>query len=399
MTIDELLQQAKHCYQLGQLQEAEKIYKCILQIQPNHAVTNHNLGMLAMQADQPALALPFLRNAWLNSGREQFCLALTECLLKLDRSSDALHTIKNAVQRKGFNSPQAIRLLQSATSIAEGDCPEFSIEQEISGLFHLGHHTALEERLTSLLCQYPNWRAGWDKLCTIQQIRGKDCEEALLRALKLIPDNVNANSRRKIFCIGANKTGTTTMLKVFEDLGLIAGDQAQAEMLVFDWARQDFRRLIRYCQSAEAFQDAPFSFSGTFQAMDEAFPGSKFILTVRNNADEWYESLVRFHTNGVGKGRVPTADDLRQANYRYPGFLLDVFKLRYGEDEAKLYDREMYMQWYESHCSKVINYFKNRPDDLLVLNVGEHDAMERLLLFLGYPYSGQKMPHLNASKD
>jgi hypothetical protein len=341
-----------------------------------------------------------LQNAWkTNSHNEQFCLVLTECLLKLDRSSDALRIIENAMQRKGFKSIQACRLQQLATGIVRGERPALSIEQEVSTLFKAGHHAALEERLTFLMPQYPNWGAGWDTLCTTLQIQGKDGEGALRRALQLMPDNANAHNQRKIFCIGANKTGTTSVEKVFRNLGLIVGNQGQAEMLGHDWAKQDYRRIIRYCQSADAFQDVPFSYDGTFQAMDEAFPGSRFILTVRNNADEWYESLVRFHSKIVGKGRIPTADDLRQFNYRYPGFLLDSLKFRYGSDESKLYNRELYVQWYEEHNNKIKKYFKSRPDDLLVLNIGESDAMERLLIFLGYPYMGQKMPHLNSSKD
>lgn len=206
-------------------------------------------------------------------------------------------------------------------------------------------------------------------------------------------------NRQKVFCIGANKTGTTSVMMVFKSLGLRVGNQARAELLIHDWAKQDYRRIIRYCRWAEAFQDVPFSYPGTFQAMDAAFPGSRFILTVRTNADEWYESLVRFHTRIVGKGRTPTADDLRQFKYRYPGYLWDAARLRYGADESTLYNRELYTRCYEEHNRMAKEYFKDRPADLLALNVAEPDAMERLVTFLGYPYTGQKMPHMNSSKE
>lgn len=403
MNINDTLQQAVRCHQAGQLQEAAKLYRSILQIQPNQPDANHNLGLLVMQMGQPASGLPYfyLQNAWkINPHKEQFCLTLTECLLKMGRSGDALQIIKNAMQQKGFNSPQASHLLQLATSIIENERPSLSMEHELFTLFSAGHYAALEEQLTPLLNQYPNWGAGWDMLCTALQIQGKDSESALERAVQLMPDNANAhNNQRKVFCIGANKTGTTSVEHVFRSLGLTVGNQGQAEMLIHDWAKQDYRRIIKYCQSAEAFQDVPFSLQGTFQVMDEAFPGSQFILTVRNSADEWYESLVRFHTKIVGKGRIPTAEDLRQFNYRYPGFILDVLRLSYGADESTLYNRKAYVQYYEERNCKIKEYFKDRPNDLLVLNTGEPDAMERLLRFLGYPYTGQKMPHLNTSKS
>jgi hypothetical protein len=206
------------------------------------------------------------------------------------------------------------------------------------------------------------------------------------------------SKKRKVFCIGANKTGTTSMEAVFRSLGLKVGRQDTAELLIHDWAKQDYRRIIKYCRSADAFQDLPFSYPGTYEAVDNAFPGSRFVLTVRRSANEWFDSLVRFHTTIVGKGRIPTADDLRQFRYRYPGFLWDVARLRYGADESTLYSRELYTRCYEEHNRQVREYFKARPDDALELNVADDDAMERLLTFLGYPYSGEKMPHKNPSQ-
>lgn len=397
MTISELLQRAAQYHRAGQLQEAERLYRDILQAQPNQPIANHNLGVLKMLSGQAVLAVPYLHNAWINSYNEQFCVTLTECLLTLDRSSDALQILNNAVQKKGFKSTQVIRLLQLAGSVVGGAHPAPSVLREVSALREAGHHAVLEERLKQLLNQFPNWGFGWDMLCTTLQIQSKDGEDALQRALQFMPYNSNVHAQ-KIFCIGANKTGTTSVQKVFDSLGLAVGNQWMAEMFIHDWAKRDYRRIVRYCQSAQAFQDVPFGYMDTFQAMDHAFPCSKFILTVRDNADEWYESLVRFHSALVGKGRIPTAEDLRQFLYQYPGFLLDALKLVFGVDEENLYDREVYIRWYEEHNSQVIEYFAGRPNDLLVLNIADADAMERLLVFLGYPYTGQKMPHLNSSK-
>lgn len=402
MNINDTLQQAVHCHQSGQLQEAAKLYRSILQIQPNQPEANHNLGLLTMQMGQPASGLPYfyLYNAWkANPQSEQFCLTLAECLLRMGRSDDALQLIKNAMRQTGFNSPQASHLLQLATSIVRNERPPLSSEHELFTLFGTGQFAALEGKLIHLLNQYTNWGAGWDMLCTVLQIQGKDSESALERAMQLMPCNPDTpGKQRKVFCIGANKTGTTSVEHVFRSLGLTVGNQMQAEMLIHDWARQDYRRIIRYCQSAQAFQDVPFSLQGTFKVLDDAFPGAKFILTVRNSADEWFESMVRFHTKIVGKGRIPTADDLRQYNYRYPGYMLDVLRLSYGADKSTLYNREVYIQYYEDHNSQAIEYFKARPDAFLVLNNGEPGAMEQLVEFLGYKYTGQKMPHLNVSK-
>jgi len=381
------------------LAEAEASYRRAFTLKPDYAEAHNNLGTTLEKLGRHAEAEASYRRALeINPESEHYCLALTECLLILDRAEDALLVISNAVEKKGLDSIIANNLLQLALRITQNVRPSFQTEHELLAWFSAGHHMDLEAKLRLLLDQYPKWWEGWDILCTTLQVLGKDCGEALEHALQLMPDNPDNYSQRKIFCIGANKTGTTSIENVFESLGLLRGNQAKAEMLIHDWGRQDYRRLIRYCQTAEAFQDAPFSMPGTFKALDRAFPNSKFILTIRNNADVWYDSLVNFHTKLLGKGRIPTTDDLRQFDYLYPGFVFDALELVYGANEASPYNRKPYIQIYNDHNDRVKEYFNGRPEDLLVLNIAEPDAMEHLLNFLGYPYTGQTMPHFNSSK-
>ena len=98
----------------------------------------------------------------------------------------------------------------------------------------------------------------------------------------------------KVFGIGRNKTGTTSLKRAMLELGYVVGDQQAGESLLRAWARRDFRRIASYCRTGQFFQDIPFSLPFTFQAMDMLFPGSKFILTVRD-PESWYQSMVKFH--------------------------------------------------------------------------------------------------------
>ena len=50
--------------------------------------------------------------------------------------------------------------------------------------------------------------------------------------------------KEKIFVIGRNKTGTTSIAEVLSTLGFKLGDQLSAELLIEDWARRDFRSLV-----------------------------------------------------------------------------------------------------------------------------------------------------------
>ena len=161
-----------------------------------------------------------------------------------------------------------------------------------------------------------------------------------------------------------------------------------------DWAIRDFKRIIKYCESADAFQDVPFSLDFTYEILDYAFPGSKFILTVRNNADEWYRSLVRFHSKIMDVSGLPTAKDLKNFSYRSQGWLWRFSQYVYGVDELTIYDEKKYKEYYTNHNCQVMVYFKFRKEDLLVLNLSDLLSMESLCIFLGIPYTGQVMPQL-----
>ena len=131
--------------------------------------------------------------------------------------------------------------------------------------------------------------------------------------------------------------------------------------------------------------------------MDTAFPGSKFILTVRDDAEQWYESLTRFHTRLVGKGHLPTATDLKEFPYRYRGWILDALGLIYGVSETNPYEKLRLIAVYEDHNKTVEEWFRHRSGCLLKINLSDDGVAQTITEFLGVPYGGQVMPHLNRS--
>ena len=118
----------------------------------------------------------------------------------------------------------------------------------------------------------------------------------------------HVQGKTKHFCIGRNKIGTTSLKCIFEDLGFIVGNQRAAELLTDRYYfSQDFSPITEYCRTAQVFQDVPFSYPETYRHLDAAYPNSKFILSVRDNADQWYQSITRFHSKHFENGQIPTA--------------------------------------------------------------------------------------------
>lgn len=216
---------------------------------------------------------------------------------------------------------------------------------------------------------------------------------------RLLPSAIHALGKPKLFCIGRNKTGTTSLAKALRDLDLIVGEQWLTESLVQDWAQRDFRRLFWYCHTAQAFQDAPFSWPFTFQTLDQKFPDSKFILTVRHTPEQWYESLTSYHAKLFGNESFPESQDLRNAQYIRSGYAYEVNRLLYTTPDDDPYNKEILIASYNAHNDSVQEYFRHRPDDLLLLNVAEPGAYSQLCQFLGKPYTGQIFPWENKTTD
>ena len=200
----------------------------------------------------------------------------------------------------------------------------------------------------------------------------------------------------KIFGIGLNKTGTTSLKFSMIELGFIVGEQRKAELLIEDWAKRDFKRIISYCKTAQFFQDLPFGLDYTYVALDQAFKGSKFILTVRDTPEQWYESLTRFHGNIWGKGgKTPDKEDLKKAVYIYKGRPWRVNRLIFDTPEENPYRREDLINYYVSYNEGVKRYFKYRPNDLLVLNVADNSAYSDLCTFLNMECEQKSFPWKN----
>ncbi|GHA84435.1 hypothetical protein GCM10007159_01880 [Modicisalibacter luteus] len=204
--------------------------------------------------------------------------------------------------------------------------------------------------------------------------------------------------KNKIFCIGRNKTGTTSLQHLFFELGYVVGDQREAERLAdTDYFDGYFHRIIKYCENAQFFQDVPFSLPETYKHVDKAFPGSKFILTIRDNSEQWYQSLLNFHIKKFSSGaHAPTKLDLQNSGYISKDFLYKSLKIC-GINDNDLYNKSILKRHYDNYNSEVIKYFEGR-DNFIVINISKDEDLPRLLEFLGISSTRIKnFPWLNKS--
>lgn len=225
--------------------------------------------------------------------------------------------------------------------------------------------------------------------------------ESCRRALSALHFAMVGRKRPKVFVIGLNKTGTTTLAHTFLLHGLRVGDQPTAERLTPEYLAGNWAPILAYCKSAQAFQDVPFSLPETYKHLDQAFPNAKFILTVRDSAEQWYASRKAHDerlAKRVGLTHFRSIEDLKQLDYVHPGWAYDLYRhlgWSIGDTEAVRTER---ITRYEAWIQEVRAYFADRPDKLLEVNVGVRDDYQHLCAFLGLRPKLQAFPVRNASR-
>ena len=180
--------------------------------------------------------------------------------------------------------------------------------------------------------------------------------------------------KTKAFCVGFQKTGTTSLERALQTLDYsVAG--VFGRQLTFEEFRSTFVEAgLKIAAEHDAVQDMPWPLM--FRELDAAFPGSRFILTVRDT-DKWYNSIASHF------GDKP----------------YHITQNTYGEDApCPVGHEERFKQVYEAHNRAVLDYFKDRPDDLLVMDLERGDGWEVLCPFLGVPMSNKPFYRTNTGK-
>ena len=97
LTIEQALQQGVTAHKEGKLQDAERLYRVILQSQPLHPDANHNLGVLAVSVNKPEAAFPLFKTALdANPKIEQFWLSYIDALIKEQQFDTAIRVLEQA---------------------------------------------------------------------------------------------------------------------------------------------------------------------------------------------------------------------------------------------------------------------------------------------------------------
>lgn len=159
----------------------------------------------------------------------------------------------------------------------------------------------------------------------------------------------------RVFGIGMHKTGTSSLHAAFQILGLNSFHWGTGEAPMI-WYEMNSIGKSKTLEQWYALSDLPIPL--LYRKLDAAYPGSKFILTVRDEND-WLKSV-----EGLW--------DYKRNSTRYMWdiypFSNHIHTALYGQ---KHFDPVVFLNRYRRHNADVKEYFKDRPDDLLVLDIDQ----------------------------
>lgn len=181
----------------------------------------------------------------------------------------------------------------------------------------------------------------------------------------------------RIFGIGMHKTATTSLHTALKRLGIKSGHWVTAH-----WAKAIWREMNTFGRSPTmeqyyAVNDLPITM--LFRQLDAGYPGAKFILTLRDEK-AWLASVRKHWSEEHNEHRVRWDED---------PFSHRVHKLLYGRAD---FDPDIMLARYRLHTVEVMEHFKDRPDDLLVMHMDRKHGWGELCRFLNLPIPDEPYP-------
>lgn len=297
------LQRAVAHHKAGRLQEAERLYRAILQVQPSHPDANHNLGVLAGQAGNLVAGLPFLKIALaINPSQGQYALSYADALLATGQPKEALSILQRAMQR-GLNTAGARSLRKKIegairNSPAQGKMPTQAEMNQLVALFHAGRFAELENQVRVLVEQYPNSGPSWNLLGISLQAQGKEALSAIQKAVELLPDDavVHGNLGNVLRDLGKLDDAMTSYRRALEINPNLAGVHSNLGNVLRDLGQTDdavayYRRAL---EISPDFAEAYNNLGAALQAQgkpDEAVESLRQALKINPDYAEAHSNL------------------------------------------------------------------------------------------------------------
>lgn len=195
---------------------------------------------------------------------------------------------------------------------------------------------------------------------------------------------------RKIFQIGFNRSGTTSLYKWFKQNNInavhfeIPDSKRNLALAIHENIRMS-RRPLEGFESFSFYSDMEFvsstlitDFYTRFELLDRYYPGSKFIFNYRS-LEDW----IRSRNNHGKTGKY--ARDVGRYTQRYMDF--------YGLSEKQV--EELWRRHFHEHYKNVIEYFESSPSQLFIMDLDNFSSQELIDFLPEYLFHNENFPISN----
>ena len=232
LTIEEALQRGVAAHKEGKLQDAERLYRAILQSQPRHPDANHNLGVIAVSVNKADAALPLFKIALeANAKIEQFWLSYIDALIKEKQFDNARKVVEqakthcvaqeklNVLEKQLIPTEQvneaklavhnkSLSLSQKRKKLSEqkkkkatkkglkAKNPSQELLNRLFAEYQNGRYEDAEKLAVSITQEFPKHQFAWKILGAVLRAAGRKFEavDANQRAVELSPKDADAHS-------------------------------------------------------------------------------------------------------------------------------------------------------------------------------------------------------------
>lgn len=207
-------------------------------------------------------------------------------------------------------------------------------------------------------------------------------------------------SEARIFGIGLGRTGTSSLTEALELLGLPSvhypADRATRALIAGHIRRPRPALHLPLLDDVVAITDSPVCC--VYQALDRAYPGSRFILTVRDD-ESWLRSWSAYLRPSPRRRRTGVKTMLRRIDRLRPARVPDFQQFATLVQEHLYggwsFDAERLLAARRRYEAGVREHFRGRTE-LLEFDICNGGGWSRLCAFLGVPEPSAPFPHANA---
>ena len=201
ITIERALQKGLEAHKEGRIQDAESIYRDIIESKPSHPDANHNLGIIAVSVNKTNEAIPLFKTALeANPKKQQFWLSYIDALIKEKHFDNAEQVIEQA-KNEGFDLRRLNSLKTQVITVNEPkDVSYFSPPQAQLDVL-LGHYQNrqfddAEKEALSITKEFPKHQFGWKILGILfdKSERNSESIKAHQTAIALSPQDAEAHN-------------------------------------------------------------------------------------------------------------------------------------------------------------------------------------------------------------